>query len=75
MSAPAGRLPLVVLDADTGVVAIEEGAIEGGGFAKLKRVNEERRITFFFENDKLARIEGDTASLPSDAPPVSSRST
>ncbi|MDX2220209.1 MAG: outer membrane protein assembly factor BamE [Burkholderiales bacterium] len=41
-----------------------------GGFAKLKRVNEERRITFFFENDKLARIEGDTASLPSDAPPV-----
>jgi outer membrane protein assembly factor BamE len=41
-----------------------------GGFAKLKRVSEERRITFFFENDKLARIEGDTASLPSDLPPV-----
>lgn len=41
-----------------------------GGFAKLKRVNEERRITFFFENDKLARIEGDTAALPSDLPPV-----
>lgn len=41
-----------------------------GGFAKLKRVNEERRITFFFENDRLARIEGDTAALPSDLPPV-----
>lgn len=41
-----------------------------GGFAKLKRVNEERRITFFFESDKLARIEGDTAALPSDLPPV-----
>lgn len=41
-----------------------------GGFAKLKRVNEERRITFFFENDRLTRIQGDTASLPSDLPPV-----
>lgn len=41
-----------------------------GGFAKLKRVSEERRLTFFFENDKLARIEGDAAALPSDLPPV-----
>ena len=39
-----------------------------GGFAKLKRVNEERRITLFFESDKLTRIEGDVAALPSEKP-------
>lgn len=39
-----------------------------GGFAKLKRVSEERRISFFFENDKLTRIDGDTDKLPSEKP-------
>lgn len=41
-----------------------------GGFAKLKRVNEERRITFYFENDRLKRIEGETSNLPGELPPV-----
>jgi len=39
-----------------------------GGFAKLKRVSEERRISFFFESDKLTRIDGDTDKLPSEKP-------
>ena len=29
-----------------------------GGFAKMSRVNEERRITLIFESDKLTKIEG-----------------
>lgn len=41
-----------------------------GGFAKLKRVSEERRIVFHFENDRLKRIEGDTSTLPGELPPV-----
>ena len=37
-----------------------------GGFAKMSRVNEERRITLIFESDKLARIEGDVSALPTE---------
>jgi outer membrane protein assembly factor BamE len=37
-----------------------------GGFAKMARVNEQRRLTFLFENDKLTKIEGDANALPSE---------
>lgn len=37
-----------------------------GGFAKMARVNEQRRITLIFESDKLAKIEGDVSALPSE---------
>lgn len=37
-----------------------------GGFAQMSRVNEQRRITLIFENDKLARIEGDIGALPTE---------
>jgi len=37
-----------------------------GHFAAFIRDRDQRRITLVFENDKLARIEGDVNSLPSD---------
>jgi len=39
-----------------------------GRFASFIRDKDQRRITLVFENDKLARIEGDVNSLPPDKP-------
>lgn len=39
-----------------------------GGFAKMARVSEQRRITLHFEKDRLIKIEGDVSLLPSDKP-------
>ena len=39
-----------------------------GSFAPFLRDKEQRKLTLLFENDKLAKIEGDVSSLPSDKP-------
>jgi outer membrane protein assembly factor BamE len=39
-----------------------------GSFAPFMRDREQRKLTLMFENDKLAKIEGDVNSLPPDKP-------
>jgi len=39
-----------------------------GSFAPFLRDREQRKLTLVFENDKLAKIEGDVNSLPPDKP-------
>lgn len=41
-----------------------------GSFAPFMRDKELRKVTMLFENDKLAKIEGDVNSLPSEIPVV-----
>ena len=41
-----------------------------GSFAPFMRDKEQRKLTLLFENDKLAKIEGDVNSLPSEIPVV-----
>jgi outer membrane protein assembly factor BamE len=41
---------------------------QSGQYTPFLREKEQRRITLVFENDKLARIEGDLGALPSDKP-------
>lgn len=39
-----------------------------GSFAPFMRDREQRKLTLVFENDQLAKIEGDVKSLPPDKP-------
>jgi outer membrane protein assembly factor BamE len=39
-----------------------------GAFGLFGGPAEQRKLTLFFENDKLAKIEGDVSKLPSDQP-------